>query len=777
MKQVIQNYKTGELQLVEVPVPALKKGFVLVQNIASLISAGTEKYMIGMAKKSLLGKARARPDLVKQVIAKLKSEGIIETYKAVMARLDAPVPLGYSCAGEVLESSTEEFKRGDRVACAGSGYASHAEVVCVPVNLCVHIPRRHVISYSLLVNREKAQITNNQSTINYITFEEGAFVALGGIALEAVRLARPELGERIAVIGLGLLGQITVQLLHANGCHVFGIDIDEEKTRMAKESGCEGVAISGKTDVVAAGRQFAPQGFDAVIIMAATRSNEPLELAAELARERGRIIAGGLVGLEIPRKIFFEKELEFAVSRAWGAGIFDLKYVEKNIDYPYAYARWTAKRNMEEFLNQIALGNVDVKRLISHRFKIEDAMKAYEMILKGKERYMGVVIEYGESGKRRDGEREIGRKTVRGRMGEGEEEKESYKLLVKGYSEKKRATNQQITNNIAQPTPCIGVIGAGLFATGTILPILKKMKDVRLKTVATATGIKGQHAARKFEIENFTTDYKEILNDKDINLVFIMTRHGSHAKFVIEALKAGKHVFVEKPLCINQSQLKEIVSTYQSLITNNHSPIVMVGFNRRFSPFSTWLKEKFRTISEPLSIHITCNAGYVPPDHWVHDPVDGAGRIIGEVCHFVDLIQFFTDSNPVEVYAQSLDAEGYRPSDNVAITMKMANGAIGQILYIASGAKRYPRERVEIFGGGAVGVIDNFRRAEFISGSTRKTKRSLLGLDRGHKGELEALIRGIKEGKNPVPFDSYIATTLTTFRIEESIRCRKAVRL
>lgn len=726
MKQIIQNYKSGELQIVEVPPSALKKGFVLVQNITSLVSVGTEKYMLEMAKKSLIGKAMARPDLVRQVIAKIQTEGIVETYKAVMARLDNPVPLGYSSAGIVIDvgERVNGFNKGDRVACAGSGYASHAEVICVPENLTCKIPEG-------------------------VDFESASFVALGGIALEAVRLANPSLGDKVAIIGLGLLGQITVQLLKANGCHVFGIDISEEKVRMAIEKACESGAISRKVDVITSAREFAPQGFDSVIIMASTKSNEPIEVAAEIARERGKIIASGLVGLEIPRKTFFEKELEFTVSRAWGPGIFDPQYTEKNIDYPYSYTRWTAKRNMEEFLYQVAKGNVNVKNLITHRFKIDDALKAYEIILEGKEPYMGVVIEYS---KEDDVPEVIGERTIKIRQ--IPEEKSFNK------PEKRDKPNK----------PIIGFIGAGLFAKGTILPILKKMKEIRLKGLATATGHKGEHVARRFGFEYFTTDYRELLLDDEINMIFVLTRHGSHAHFVIEALKAGKHVFVEKPLCINESQLKNIIEVY-----NQTNQILMVGFNRRFSPFSIWLKEKFKRINEPLSLHITCNAGYVPSDSWIYNHDEGGGRIIGEVCHFIDLVQYFTDSLPERAYAEYIESDYYKPSDNVSVNLKMKDGSIANILYIASGDKRYPRERVEIFGGGAVGVIDNFRKAEFVYRGKRKSIKNLLSIDRGHKKEMEILITSHKEGKNPGSFEHYLYTTLTTFAIEKSIKIGKAV--
>ena len=729
MKQIIQSYKTGELQLVEVPAPALKKGFILVRNISSLLSVGTEKYMLEMAKKSLLGKALARRDLVKQVIAKARAEGLFEAYKAAMTRLDNPVPLGYSCAGVVVEvapADGEEFKVGDRVACAGSGYASHGEVVSVPQNLCIKIP-------------------------DNVSFEAGSFIAIGGIALESIRLANPLLGDRVAVIGLGLLGQITVQLLRANGCHVFGIDISEEKVKMALENGAEKAAISGKEDVLNSSKNYAPKGFDSVIIMAASKSNKPLEMAAEIARERAKIIAAGLVGLDIPRKIFFEKELDLAVSRAWGPGVFDPLYTDKNIDYPYAYARWTSKRNLEEFIYQLSKGSVKVKHLTTHRFPIDKALEAYELILDGKEPYMGVIIEYPSK---------------RDQVSIDDYKSYKKKIILR--------SSQHITNNNGRRTPCVGVIGAGLFATGTLLPILKKTKDLRLRGVATATGMKGQHIAKKFGFEYFTTDYRELLNDSEINLLFILTRHGSHAQFVTEALKAGKHVFVEKPLCINKEQLNQIIDCYQ-LSAISHQ-LLVVGFNRRFSPFTRWLKDRFAGVAEPLSVHCTINAEPIPPGHWVHDPEEGGGRIIGEGCHFVDLIQYLTGSVPIRVYAETLTSSAGNPGDNVHINLKMANGAVGSINYLSGGDKRYPRERVEVFGGGAVGVIDNFKAATFTRGGRRSRKRSWIGVDRGHRGEVDVLFDAIHNaGTVPVGFEEYVYTTMATFAIQESMRNGKPI--
>jgi predicted dehydrogenase/threonine dehydrogenase-like Zn-dependent dehydrogenase len=730
MWQVIQNYKTGELSVVDVPPPALKPGCVLVRNVASLVSAGTEKHMLEMAKKSLVGKALARPDLVRQVITKAKAEGVLETYRQAMNRLDTPVPLGYSCAGIVTDvgAGVEEFVKGDRVACAGSGFASHAEIVSVPQNLCARIPEK-------------------------VAFEPAAFVAMGGIALEAVRLAGVTLGEKVVVIGLGLLGQITVQLLRAAGCHVFGVDTVPAKVQMALEYGAEAGAVLNQEDVQAAVRGFARQGADAVILMAATPSNEPLELAAEVARERARIIAAGLVGLQVPREPFFDKELELVVSRAWGPGVFDPLYVEKGVDYPYAYTRWTAKRNMEEFLAQLESRSVRVDHLITHRFSIDQASGAYELILKGKEPYIGVLLTYPQA-----------TETVTGLAGQRRVELEP---------PRPRMPKQQV-ERIG-----VGVIGAGLFATTILLPLLRRLKGVRLRGVATATGLKGNHAAKKFGFAYCTTDYRELLADSEIDLILVLTRHGSHAHFVTEALRAKKHVYVEKPLAVDRDQLQSVAKVYSEVLQaaeNAVEPILFVGFNRRFSPFTQWLKERFRGVKEPLTVHCTVNAEAVPADHWVHDPRQGGGRIIGEVCHFVDLIQFLTGSVPVRVYAENLAAEVYRPSDNVVVSLKMANGAIGSITYVAGGDKAYPRERVEVFGGGAVGAIENFKRASFVQGWRSQCMRNLFSLDRGYRGEFEALLEAIRTGKTPpVRVEDYLYTTLTTFAIEQSLQSGKPI--
>jgi len=744
MKQIIQNYKTGELELAEVPIPAVKSGGVLVRNLNSLVSAGTEKLMISLAKKSLIGKAKSRPDLVKKVIKKIKSDGLMEAYKQAMGRLDNPMPLGYSCAGEVekVGKEVDEFKEGDRVACFGSEYASHAEMVWVPKNLTVKIPEA-------------------------VSYEEASFVGLGAIALHAVRCAEVTLGENVVIIGIGLLGLIAIQLLEASGCNVFVIDFKEDKLKLAREFGAKGTCKPDE-DIEARINQFTDgNGADSVIIFASTISNQPIEQASVIARERARIVVPGLVGLEIPRKIFYEKELKLVISRASGPGIYDENYESKGIDYPISYVRWTEKRNMRQFLELVADKKIDLKKLITHRFKIGDALKAYEMIIKEKEPFIGVLLEYGKK-----------------------EDKE-FSSIVKIKEENKKKKSKAPVK--------IGMIGAGQFAKGTLLPAIKKVKiPYNLIGVATASGHSGKHTAKKFGFNYCTTNYKEILNDKDINLVLITTKHGLHAKFVIESLKAGKDVFVEKPLCLNEQELSEIIKVYNKvnsklgtqnsdiknsdsgLKTQDSGQLLAVGFNRRFSPHTKFIKEEFGEIDEPIVVNCRVNAGFIPKDSWVHDPIQGGGRIVGEVCHFVDLIQYFSDSLIEEVYATSISG-GIDPileKDNLVINLKMKNGSVGNIIYVANGDKSFSREKVEIFGKGSVGVINNYKSASFTRNGKTKSRKSYISMDMGYTDEMNALFNAIKnDEKFPISFEENIYTTLTTFRIEDSIREGKPMKI
>ena len=715
MKQVTQNYKTGELKVEEVPIPALKPQGVLVRSAYSLISAGTEKAKVDLARKSIIGKAKARPDQVKLVLNNIKQEGLISTFKKAMNKLDTPISLGYSSAGVVLfvGEGSEGFEIGDRVACAGEGYASHSEVIFVPKNMCVKVPRE-------------------------VTLEQAAFTGVGAIALQGVRQAHLTLGERVAVIGLGLLGQLTVQILKANGCSVFAVDLEKDKVRLSKELGADIGAVSGKDDVEKLIEGFSQgYGVDAVIITAATLSNEPIELAGRISREKGRVVVVGAVKLDIPRKNYFEKEISLVISRAFGPGRYDKMFEEKGIDYPFGYVRWTARRNMEEFLELLKGGKVNVDKIMTHRFSIDEAPEAYEMIKANKKDFLGILFKY-----------------------EGDKELSSRINLV----EKKGREAKGVIN--------IGFIGAGSFAQGYLLPNFKKIPGINFKGVATATGISSQSVARKFHFQYCTSDSSDILNDEEIHCVVIATRHNLHAKLAIEALRKNKVVFVEKPLALSEEELKEIIRTW----TETQGRL-MVGFNRRFSPFSQRAKEFFGNRTGPLVINYRVNAGPLPAGHWLHDPREGGGRILGEVCHFIDLLQYLTGSSPVRVYAET--AGSYNKNipleDNIEATIKFNDGSVGTISYSAVGDLSFPRERFEIFGEESVVVVDNFRKAVFVH-KGKKSRMKKIGQDMGYKGEVVAFVEAVKTGsKMPINFEEIILTTLATFKIVESIRKREPI--
>ncbi len=712
MKQVVQNYKTGEVKLIEAPAPLVKFGGVLVRNVNSVVSLGTEKLTISFARKSLLGKALARPDLTRQVIDLAKNEGLLKAYRQAMSRLDNLVPLGYSSAGVVLEvgEGIEEFKIGERVSCARGGFASHAEIVFVPKNLCAKIP-------------------------DNVDFESAAFATLGAIPLHAIRLCELGLGENIAIIGLGLLGQLAVQLAKASGYRVLGIDTDADKVSLAQKLGADDGTVIDKKDALSKARSFSKgYGFDAVLILASSTSNQPLEIATEICREKGRIIAPGMVKLDVPREAFYHKELSLIVSRAWGPGFDDAAYELQGIDYPLGYIRWTERRNMEQFLELVAEGKVQLAPLITHRFKIDEADRAYKAMTEDASgKYIGVLLCYDVQ----------------------ERETLDTKVQLKKEAETKKP-KEKIN---------VGLIGAGTFATGTMLPLIKKLPSINLRGVVTATGPTGKHAGGKFGFEYCTTDYDKVLKDPEIDCVLIATRHNLHAKLVIEGLTHGKDVFVEKPLALSPSELKEVIATYKQ-----NSGRLMVGFNRRFSPFSLKAKEFLSYIDEPLVINCRVNAGFIPKESWVHDPSEGGGRILGEVCHFVDLAQFLTGSLPVKVYAETLSNPGiYAPDENVVITITFKDSSLASITYVANGDKAFPRERVEIFGGGSVCVIDNFRSLVFTKGSKKKRVRKF-NKDSGHQAEFSAFFSAIQKGEViPVDFEEYIYTTFATFCIQESL--------
>jgi polar amino acid transport system substrate-binding protein len=705
MKQVIQNFKTGKLYVDEVPLPALSKGMVLVENKFSLISAGTERSTVKVAKASLLGKAKQRPDLVAQVLQNIKKEGLKATLQKVQTKLDTLKALGYSSAGEVLSSmdSNHSFKPGDRVACAGQDYASHAEIVSVPQNLVVKIP-------------------------DNVSFEEASFTTLGAIALQGVRQADPKLGEVVCVIGLGLLGQLTCQLLKANGCKVMGIDFTGSLVKLAKDSGADEAMLRNDPELHTRIKNFTNgYGFDSIIITAAALSNDPIELSAEIARKKGKVIVVGAVQLHVPRDPhFYRKELDLRMSCSYGPGRYDTTYEENGMDYPYAYVRWTEQRNMEAFLQLIAQGKINVIPLITHTFNIEQAETAYDIVMgKVQEPHIGILLNYPQN-------------------------------------QEKFATKFTIHSNPVQQINA-GFIGAGSFAQSYLIPHVKS-NGASLDTVVTSKGITANNVAQKFGFNNASSNSEDVINNPDINAIFIATPHNSHAHFVLEALKAGRHVFVEKPLAMKEEELEEI-----NAYCRQHGRNVMVGFNRRFSPVAVELKKAFSNMSEPLVMNYRVNAGFIPKEHWTQNEHIGGGRIIGEVCHFIDLMQFFTDALPTTVYAQSLNTqnEQIKNDDNVAINITFSNGSVGTITYVANGDKSLAKERLEIFGGGKVGIINDFRNGELYLDNKCKVIK-LEG--KGHAQEVQHFLEAIKQGKEyPISFESIYATTKATFKVTDSL--------
>jgi polar amino acid transport system substrate-binding protein len=666
---------------------------------------------VDQGKKSLLERARENPELVKQVVQRAKNEGLVNTFNAVRNKLGSFTALGYSASGIVTAVGPEvtEFRAGDRVACAGVGYASHAEVLSVPKNLCVRLPEG-------------------------VTFDAGAFGTLGAIALQGVRLAEPTLGESVVVIGLGLLGQLTVQLLKANGCRVFGIDLDPQKIELARALGADGTALS-ETDAKRAVMDWSRgRGADAVLITAATSSNQPVELAGEISRLKGRVVAVGMVGLDIPRNLFFARELSLQISMSYGPGRYDAEYEERGHDYPFAYVRWTEGRNIEAFLDLIVTGRINVERLITHRFSVDDGERAYQLISgETKEPYLGVLLEY-------DTEREVERR-------------------IEIAPERKK---------VASPVGSVrvGMIGAGGYAQGMLLPHLKT-EGVEFEAIATATGLTARNIGEKYGFRHAVAGANEVIEDEHVNLVVIATRHDSHAELATLALNAGKHVFVEKPLAMNDEELEAVIEA-----ARGSSGQLMVGYNRRFSPHARAALAFFKGRQNPLSISYRVNSGRIPRSQWVQDPEVGGGRIIGEVCHFIDFMHFLTGALTTRVYAEAVKSRSAEvlDDDSVFITLRFSGGSNGSIAYIAEGDKSLPKERVEIFGEGKSFVLDDFRTATLYRNG-REEVMKLRAQDKGQREEVSTVCAVVREGGSaPIALDELAATTRATFRILESLR-------
>ncbi|MDA8407839.1 MAG: bi-domain-containing oxidoreductase [Deltaproteobacteria bacterium] len=718
MKQVLQNLGDGRAELAEVPAPKVRQGHLLIKTVASLVSSGTERSVVELGQASLFQKARRQPEKVLQVLEKIKKEGLFQTIDAVREKLDHPIIMGYSNVGIVVEKGTgvNAFKVGDRVVSNGP----HADIVLVPKNLCAKIPET-------------------------VSDEDAAFTVLGAIGLQGIRLANPTLGENFVVTGLGLIGLISAQILKANGCRVLGVDLDPGKIAMAESLNIQAINLSSGEDLLRSASAFSnDSGVDGVIITASTQSDEPVRQAAKICRKRGRIVLVGVTGLNLDRSLFYEKELSFQVSCSYGPGRYDPEYEERGADYPYGFVRWTEQRNFEAALELLATRKLAVQPLISHRFKFEEAVSAYEL-LAGPEPSLGIVLTY-------DSDR-VSRSDLIGKT-------------VKLSQKTAKVPDSKATKNVGQVEPVVGVIGAGNYGLRTFLPALNAT-GAKLKILSTSTGVSGAYAGKKFGFAYATTDTASLFTDPEINSIFVLTRHNTHADLVCQALKAGKNVYVEKPLAIFPEQVNTIEATYLSSQEYENPPIVMIGFNRRFAPHMQKIRELIKGIKQPISIIMTINAGEVPSGDWTQDPTVGGGRIIGEGCHFVDLLYYLTGSRPTSVCSTKIGAAPgvFVTDDKMTFTIKFENGSFGTVHYFANGAKSFPKERIEIFCEGRILQLDNFQSLTGFDWPGFR-KISLWKQDKGHKESITRFLNAVRtQTGSPIPFEEIVDITNTTFDV------------
>jgi len=700
VKQIIQDLKNGNTILEEVPAPNVKPGHLLIETTRSLVSLGTERMLVEFGKSSLIQKAKQQPDKVKEVFNKVKTDGLQPTINAVLNKLGQPLPLGYCNVGKVIAigNGVEGFSIGDRVASNGP----HAEYVCIPKNLVVQIPEG-------------------------VSDEEASFTVIGAIGLQGIRLANPTLGETVVVVGLGLIGLVTAQLLKANGCRVIGFDFDSVKVELARQLGIDAINPADGVDQVAYILNSTENiGADAVIITASNKSNEIISQSAKMSRKRGRIILVGVIGLDISRADFYEKELTFQVSCSYGPGRYDEHYEQKGQDYPLAFVRWTEKRNFETILNTIASKSIDVKSLITERILLDNYNEIYSDMNNG--RSIASILEYPEK-KSKQPNRSIRISTSEFKGGQG----------------------------------VVGIIGAGNFTSAMILPCLKRTQ-AKLKYISSSGGLTSTILAKKFSIANSTTDNSSIMNDKDVDLVIVTTRHNSHASLVIQALDHGKHVFVEKPLALNLTELDQIIYAIEK-----SKKTVTVGFNRRFAPLAVKIKNLLGNSGSPMNIIATINAGFIPTNVWVHDIEVGGGRIIGEACHFIDLVSFLTNSQVVSVCMNAMGQHPIDNSDNATIMLKYENGTNAVINYFANGSKSYSKERIEVYHQEKTLVMDNWRK--LIGYGFNNFSSASSGQDKGHQSQFNLLVDSItKGGSQIIPIDQIINTTKASFAAIDSLR-------
>lgn len=706
MKQILQSLKTGATEIANIPVPSAKRGQLLIKTSHSLVSAGTERMLVEFGKAGWIEKARQQPDKVRMVLDKIKTDGLQPTIESVFNKLDQPLPLGYCNVGRVAEvgAGVVGFEQGERVISNGK----HAEVVSVPINLCARVP-------------------------DTVSDEEAAFTVLGAIALQGIRLVQPTLGETVVVTGLGLIGLVTVQLLRAHGCRVLGLDFDRDKLDLARQFGAEVVDLAAGQDPVKAAEIYSRgRGVDAVIVTAATKSSEPMHQAALMCRKRGRIVLVGVTGLELSRDDFFKKELSFQVSASYGPGRYDPNYEEKGQDYPVGFVRWTEQRNFEAVLDMMADGRLDVKPLISHRFAIDEAGKAYELV-GGAGPSLGILLSYP-----------------------GLEITPAARTVNLGLSP---SAPLEVKNSKAT----VSFVGSGNYATAVLIPAFKDA-GAHLRCVASSSGVSGVHAGRKYGFDETTTDTNRIFTDAETRAVVITTQHDSHARLVLQALEGGKHVFVEKPLCLTLAELDDIKSA--QLATGGRS-MVMVGFNRRYAPQVQKMKQLLGGVTGSKAFIVTVNAGAIPADHWTQDPDAGGGRIIGEACHFIDLLRFLAASPITGWQRMSMDAP---TRDTVSIQLSFADGSVGTVHYFANGSKVFPKERLEVFAAGRVLQLDNYRKLTGF-GWPGFTKMNLWRQDKGQKACAAAFVQAVTKGTSaPIPFEEVTEVARVSIEIAEAAR-------
>jgi predicted dehydrogenase/threonine dehydrogenase-like Zn-dependent dehydrogenase len=709
LKQILQSLKTGATEVADVPVPAVNRGQLLIRTSRTLISAGTERMLVEFGKAGWIDKARQQPDKVRMVLDKIKTDGLLPAMEAVFNKLDQPLPLGYCNVGSVLEvgPGVIGFTRGERVVSNGK----HAEAVTVPANLCARVP-------------------------GSVSDDEAAFTVIGAIGLQGIRLVQPTLGEAVVVTGLGLIGLVTVQLLRAHGCRVLGIDVNMERLAMARRFGAETVNLAAGEDPVAAASAFSRgRGVDAVIITASTQSNEPVHQAAQMCRKRGRIVLVGVTGLELSRADFFEKELTFQVSCSYGPGRYDPSYEEKGNDYPVGFVRWTEQRNFEAVLDMMSDGRLDVKPLISHRFTIDEAEQAYKVV-GGSEPSLGILLAYPGM----------------------ELTAESRTVMLSPHM-------QRSFHERKQKAVSVSFVGAGNYASAVLIPAFRAA-GARLRSVASSAGVSGVHAGRKYGFEESTTDAERLMADPETEAVVITTRHDSHAPYVLQALESGKHVFVEKPLCLTLSELAQIQEKHATLSARHLTPpMIMVGFNRRFAPQIQKMKALLETISGPKALVMTVNAGAIPTAHWTQDRDTGGGRVIGEACHFIDLLRYLAAAPITGWHKVVMDSP---TADTVSIQLTFADGSLGTVHYFANGSKAYPKERLEVFAGGRVLQLENFRKLSGFGWPNFRTM-NLWRQNKGQQACAAAFIQAIRTGgEAPIPLDEVFEVSRVSIEVAES---------